>query len=81
MAIGARVPTILADTMVIAVTWIKMHQQVKEAFGLCLKVTTSTILLADGTPRVPLLMEYVTAKQPFRKHILRVSMSLNAFMV
>ena len=40
---------IVSDVIVIAITWIKTHGLVKDAFDLNLRSTISTVLLADGT--------------------------------
>ena len=39
---------ILAEVIVIAVTWFRMRSQVKEVLDPKLRVKTSTVMLADG---------------------------------
>ena len=38
----------VADTIVIAATWFKMYNHVKEAFSSNLPSNISTVMLADG---------------------------------
>lgn len=44
----ARASAILADTIVIAVTWMRMHYQVKQVFDPNLRMRTGMVMLADG---------------------------------
>ena len=39
---------IIADTIVIAATWSKMHLPVKQTLGLNLPIKTSLVMLSDG---------------------------------
>ena len=48
VSLVARVSVIVADTIVIAVTWVTLRHQVKEAFDLKMRSQTSTVMLADG---------------------------------
>ena len=46
--IAARVAVIFADTMVIAVTWMKTYRHIRVAQNLQMRVSTSVALLTDG---------------------------------
>ena len=46
---------IIADTIVIAVTWSKMYRPVKQALGLSLPIKTSLVMLSDGALRLLLV--------------------------
>ena len=43
-----RISLILADIIVIAVTWIKMHKQARHTLSTRIGTTTSIIMLTDG---------------------------------
>ena len=43
------ISAIAADAIVIVVTWVRTHGEVRELYKLGLPVTTSTIMLRDGT--------------------------------
>ena len=49
VSVLARGPVILADSIVIAATWMTLRHQVIQTFDLGLKLRTSTVVLADGT--------------------------------
>lgn len=46
--IGTRIALILADTIVVAVTWRKTYQQCQEAMRLGMRARVSAVLLRDG---------------------------------
>ena len=48
VALLTRIPLMLADLIVILVTWIKMGRQVWDAMRLGQDMKVSTILLTDG---------------------------------
>ena len=48
MSILVRVPLILSDVIVIAVTWMKMRYQVKDALHSGIRVSTSLVMIQDG---------------------------------
>ena len=49
----SRCSLIVADMIVLAVTWVKLRGQVKEALDLDLAATISTVMLADGMRASP----------------------------
>ena len=48
VAVIARASVILADTIVIGVTWARMHHQIKHVFDLKVRMKTGMVMLADG---------------------------------
>ena len=43
------IPVMIADVIVVGVTWLKMYHQVKDALNLKIGMSASRIMLADGT--------------------------------
>ena len=50
VALLTRISLILGDVIVILVTWVKMHRQLREAVNLrgSIRLSTSAIMITDG---------------------------------
>ena len=50
VALLTRISLILGDVIVILVTWVKMHRQLREAMNLrgSIRLSTSAIMITDG---------------------------------
>ena len=71
VSLVARVPVIMADTIVIIATWMTLQHQVKQGFNLTMRSRLSVVMLADG-----MLFFVVGAAKgdcSRREHVLHVS--------
>ena len=73
VAILTRISLILADIIVIAVTWIKMHKQARNALNTQIGMTTSIIMLTDGMSAHPLSAARSCLTNTGRQPLLHVS--------
>ena len=73
VAVLTRGSLIVADAIVVAVTWTRMHGQVREVFALKMTLTASTVMLADGESIIVAISRVTTNLYVLREPILHVS--------
>ena len=71
----ARVSVLVADTIVIGVTWIRLRQQVREFSGLKMGTRISAVMLADGNPFYSVIGVAKGDLRPHRKRVLYVGIA------
>ena len=80
MAIASRGSLIIADAIVIAVTWVRLSSSVKEALSVIhwRAATISRTMLVDGEKTNHPLVISATNPNPSRRHILQVIIGIFA---
>ena len=71
-----RVSLILADTIVIAITWIKMYGLARDSFHLQIRTSMSTVMFTDGAYTFTCVVKLVLAECVCRQLVFYVSAGL-----